>query len=227
VHLREKQMDKQVRYLPDLTAKNLNNKVEKERHHLKRQIKNRIIVPIYGCFYKEKLIVKDVFNKNILKHSVDYFLGGYRPNYSKLADGEIYSFIIINNDKVSESVEISYQAYGSVKADDSTITAQLLEDAFSTYDIVPFNKLKNLPKEYTPSLHYHDIGDIKEFQLLLFYLDQIRFCILADNKELFSYLAKIEKIIEAIMNRALNSYDYLVFQKLRKYYEDFSLAMFG
>ena len=51
-------------------------------------------------------------------------------------------------------------------------------------------ELKNIPRE---DWRTH----IKEFQLLLFYLDQIRFCILADNKELFSYLAKIEKIIEA------------------------------
>lgn len=227
VHLREKQMDKQVRYLPDLTAKNLNNKVEKERHHLKRQIKNRIIVPIYGCFYKEKLIVKDVFNKKFLKHGRDYFLGGYRPQYSKYADGEVYSFIVINNDKVSESIEISYQAYGVAAVDNSIVTAKLLEDNFSTYDIVPYNKIKNLPKDFTPSLHYHDIGDIKEFQLLLFYLDQIRFCILADNKELYAYLAKIESSIEAIMERALNNYDDLVYQKIKKYYDDFSLAMFG
>lgn len=220
-------MDKQVRYIPDITSFNKNNRVENEKHHLKRQIKNRIIVPVYGCFYKNKLVIRDVFNKKILKHKKDYFLGGYRPNYSKFVDGEIYSFIIINNDKVSESISIDYQAYGVHQSENSVVTTELLENGFPDNGHIPFSKLKNLPLDFNSSFHYHDIGDIKKFELMLFYLDKIRFCIIANNKELMAYVQNFELTLLSILERANTEYENLVFKKIKDYYDSFSLSLFG
>lgn len=220
-------MDKEIRYLPDIIGNNKNNRVENESHKLDRQVKNRIITPFYGCFYSKDFEIKDTFRNKKLKHKKDYIFGGLRKNYTVTADAEVFSFIIVINDKVSERVAISYNAYGDPQQGASEVTVDLLEQGNPIGEVVPYKKIKNRPNAFKPTFHYHDIGDIEKMETLLFFIDKIRFALFYNNRELFVFLSKIDALLQVLIERSVSEYESILFKTIKKFYDDFTLDLFN
>ncbi len=220
-------MDKQIRYLPDETGKNPDNLVRGERHHLPTQVRGRVIVPTQGSFFGESVVVRDRLSKRKLKPKVDYTVAGLRQKYSKIADGPIYAFILVTDDKCSEEVEIDYQVYATNIVDFVEPTLALLEESFESNDGIPMAKLLKLPKGWPTTFHYHDLGDVDKFEFTLFCLDRIRNSLLLNNPAVFKYLMDFENMIYMLKDKASTHFEAELYAKMYKFTKEFGKQIFG
>lgn len=220
-------MDKQIRYLPDETGKNQDNLVRKEPHHLPVAVRGRVIVPLHGSFFGESVVVRDRLSGRELTPKRDFTCAGLRAKQTCVAESAIYAFILVTDDKCSTDVEIDYQVYGNDMFQFVEPTIQLLEESFETNDGIPMAKLGKLPREWPVTFHYHDLGNIDKFDFMLFNLDKIRNCLLANNPAVFKYLLDFEKIINLLAERANSQFEADLFSKMREFRLTFGKKVFN
>lgn len=220
-------MDKQIRYLPDETGKNQDNLVRKEPHHLPIAVRGRVIVPDHGSFFRESVVVRDRLTGRKLIPKRDYVCAGLRVAQTRVADGGVYAIILVTDDECSNLVEIDYQVYGNDMFQFVEPTIELLQESFESNDGIPMAKLLKLPREWKPTFHYHDLGNIDKFDFLLFSLDKIRNSLLANNPAVFKYLLDFEKMMNMLMARANTEFEGLLFSKMREFTENFGKRIFG
>lgn len=220
-------MDKQIRYLPDETGKNQDNLVRHERHYLPIAVRGRVIVPKQGSFFGKSVVVRDLLSGRELTPKVDYTSAGLRVAHTRKADGAIYAFILVTDDKCSNDVEIDYQVYGGDDFQFVEPTIDLLQESFESNEGIPMAKLQNLPREWTPTFHYHDLGNIDKFDFLLFNLDKIRYSLMSNSPAVFKYLLDFEKMIHYLNTKANTQLEALIYEKMRDFTNAFGKQLFG
>jgi hypothetical protein len=220
-------MDKQIRYLPDETGKNQDNLVRREPHHLPIAVRGRVIVPDHGSFFGESVVIRDRLSGRELTPKRDFTCAGLRVAHTRIAEGPIYAFILVTDDKCSTDIEIDYQVYGGDHFQFVEPTMDLLEESFETNERIPIAKLLKLPKDWTPTFHYHDLGNIDKFDFMLFNLDKIRYAVMSNNPAVFKYLLDFEKMIIRLSDLASNQFEALLFLKMKEFAENFGKRIFG
>jgi hypothetical protein len=220
-------MNRLVRYLIDETGKNASNLVRGEEHHLTTTVKNRALVPIYGCFFADSVKVYDNVHKKNLRRGKDFTFVGLKRILTAVTTQAIYSVVIITNPAVSANVSIDYQCYGSTDEELSETTVELLEQEFSDEGKYPLAKIIGLPKKWKPTFHYHDLGDIDHMEYLLYCLERIRNAILYNNESLFVFILHFDNLLQTILTRAHNQLEFTLFDTMRNFTEKFSKELYG
>ena len=103
--------DKFTRYLLDSTGVNPDNLVKSEDHILSKN-KIRAIVPTYGAFHNDSVLVYDKTGKRKLDYGTDYCSAGLLQNETMIHGKAISTVILILNPQVSSNVSITYQCLG-------------------------------------------------------------------------------------------------------------------
>lgn len=219
-------MDKLIRYLPDETGKNQDNLVRNESHHLSRQVRGRVIVPRQGSFFGESVVIRDKLTGKELKPIIDFVSAGLRVKHTKLADGPIYAFIIVTNQDCSTDIEIDYQVYGNDIFQFVEPAIELLQESFETNEGIPMAKLLKLPKDWKPTFHYHDLGNIDKFDYMLFSIEKIRNSLLTDNQDIYRYLVDFEKMVYLLSERSLGQFEASLFQKMYDFKKAFNKDLY-
>lgn len=166
-----------TRYPLDPTGVSTNNKVEGEPHTLSaRPI--RAIAPLYGAFFTESIVVKEVATGNTLVKNTDYYCSELyqvpSANYGK----EICSIILIINSNIQPDITIDYQALGGPWSYSQQAIVQMLDNLNIDDRPVTWDDIINKPEAFAPLPHLHDAGDVYGFEYVVAGLERLRQAIL-------------------------------------------------
>ena len=149
----------------DLTGLNAVNKITNEEHILVNS-SYRMIVPIFGAFFKEGLIVTD--NETLLTLTEDqYVCMDLYQNASLRAGKEVFNTIIITDGTVNQSVSITYQALGGEFCRDRAGLIAWLEERKVNTDTLSWDIVTDKPKQYPPSAHHHLMAHVYGMEYLV------------------------------------------------------------
>jgi hypothetical protein len=160
-----------ITYLLDTTGISSNNKIIDETHIL-QQNKIRALVPIYGPFYKDGLVITDT-DTNLPLQNTDYKFYSIQSLASAMYGKEIYNAILITNQAISNNIKITYQTLGGEYSRNYTSIKDLLQRVYSDNRPYNWSSIENQPTEYNPSLHLHAIGDTIGFEYLVAALERL------------------------------------------------------
>jgi len=196
-----------IRYPLDPTGTNPNNFIQGEPHTLVNR-KVRAIAPTYGAFFTESLKIYDSSTNLPLTseqfEAVEmYELPTYR--YGK----EICSIILITDSSVSNNVTLDYQCLGGEFGYSVEAIAQQIENLDLDSRPVAWPDIIAKPRDYPPSMHLHDIGDVYGFEYLVHAIDRLRAAVelgdAASHDVIYGYIDKIEGLLQAQLDSQGNA----------------------
>ncbi len=162
-----------VRFPFDRSGKNRNNFVPGEVHLLDTK-QRRLIVPKYGAFFGQSVILVDNYTKKKLDHGTQYAFESVRPSAVSKTGKGVYGVIVVTDPSVSASVSLSYQVVGG-QYQNHTEDAMYLAEVLSTDNRPPTAaNLSDMPDEFPPSLHFQDIRDFYNFDRPTHDVERIR-----------------------------------------------------
>lgn len=156
----------------DRTGKAASNLITNEAQTLpNRQV--RVIVPEFGAFFAESLIVKDAANDRVLTPFVEYAPADiyYHPTmeYGK----GIYAEIVLYNTEVSNNVIITYQAVGGMYSVNRKNIFAALDEIDLDDRPVGYSEIIGRPHYLSPGPHQHDTGDTYGWEYIQRALDNV------------------------------------------------------
>ena len=220
-------MEKQIRYPLDLTASNNNNIVEGEYHNLDDR-RFKCLSPLEGSFYiDDTLKIFQYHTGYKLKHNVDYVISDIDQSSSALLTGIVANVIIVLNNDLGREFKINYRAVGFPRTKITERTVALLEAPEATEFSNSYIDLRNRPKGFKPTFHYHSLSEIEKFELLLFYLERIRIALLYETTSpLRFFITTIEDILQDLLTTALSNYTAFYEIGLEEFKINFKTALF-
>lgn len=186
-----------LRYSLDLSGNNSNNLVVGEVHALAAVAPNRTIVPEYGAFYTESLVVRLEGSLTNLQPGIDF---DYVPTHlhqeaTHLSGKEVCQLIVIINQALMGNIVIEYQSVGGEFSVSTNALQQLIETLQLDERPVVWGEIIGLPNDFPPSSHFHPLSDFYGFGNVVDALEGIRQALLAsgapDFTEIYQYLASI------------------------------------
>ena len=174
------------------------NKIQNEQHSSFDSF-SKIIVPVFGNYYGESLVVEDDQGL-ILTRGTDFACIEYNQTESLKYGKEIYSAIVVPVDTLS--VVISYQALGG----DSSFKRQELLNIYSSINLtdppINYTDIQNIPLEFKPEDHIHGMDTVYGFEFIIKTLVRIKKAI--ETTELPAYgslLSYVDNIIQQLKDR--------------------------
>ena len=171
------------RFAVDYTGTNPDNLVPHEPHTLTAAgLAKRAVVPLYGPFFKDSVVVTDEATQQILNSS-QYHYFNLVPILTELAPvgKEVYETIVITDTAVSASVTVSYQSVGGYTTQSMTAIKELLDLLYSDSRPVLWPNVLDTP-DFTPTPHRHAISDGVGYEQLTVTLERLRqVIIMADS----------------------------------------------
>ena len=164
----------------DLTGVSPNNLVANEPHTMKAR-NRRIVVPLYGGFYCESLVVTDTVTGRALIDNQDYIVDDFLQVPMDLSGKEIATTIVVINKAVSATVSLTYQTIGGLYSVNADELKQQIETLKLDNRPVLWDNIIGKPDAYPPAPHMHDIGDAYGFEYIVHVLERIRQAILLGN----------------------------------------------
>ncbi|MBE0438315.1 MAG: hypothetical protein IBX57_00915 [Gammaproteobacteria bacterium] len=187
----------------DLTGKSPDNLVMGEPHTLPTGQLNRAVVPNYGAFFSESLVVTDA-DTGIPLVPHEQFKAVQLYQEATLKSGlEVCSVVLVTDPNVSSNILIDYQAIGG-EFSYSVIALRIMLDELNLDERpVQWGDVLGKPLYFPPSPHLHDAGDIYGFEYLVEVLERIRYAILVGNEaallELRQYIEGVEDEIKSFL----------------------------
>lgn len=181
-------MSAYVRYAEDLTGINPDNKVAGELHTLStRPI--RVIVPKYGPFYVDSLVLFDNLTQQPLMKNVDYRTPIISREATLRTGMEVGDAILIENPNVSDQVTVTYQNLGGIYQNNIDNIVQIYESFLNDNRTVDWlDGIYGKPTEFPPALHPHWLSEMYGFEPLTVQLERIQQAILLGNTPAFETL---------------------------------------
>jgi hypothetical protein len=173
-------MEKIIRYEEDRTGVSPDNLVSGEIHTLKDR-QRRIVVPSYGSFFTESLIIKDENTGSILTKD-QYYCSDFIVIAQQLTGKEIAATIIITDKNVSNKVNLQYQAVGGFFSVNAEVLLQQLETLKIDERPIIWDNILGKPESFPPSAHLHSIGDVYGFEYLVYAIDRLTSAILRGDE---------------------------------------------
>jgi hypothetical protein len=179
------------RYPLDKTGLSPDNKILGEQHTLiNRQV--RVFAPIYGAFFTESVVVRDVATGLALTRGSQYVPGELYVFPTGAYGKEICSVILIKDLAVSANVTIDYQVLGGPYSDQSTAIVAMLETLDLDDRPVGWGDIVGKPLGYNPASHFHDVGDVYGFEYVVHAIERVRDAILigdvSAHDEIYRYI---------------------------------------
>lgn len=162
-----------VRFQFDPTGKDRNNRVPGEVCKLDTKTR-RTIVPKYGAFYGDSVVLVDAYTLKPLDHGKHYIFDSLRQVITKRTGKGVYGVIVIIDPSVGDTVNLTYQAVGGAYMDHSEDVVQLSSRVSDDNRSVLYGNVDGIPDEFKPSMHFHDIGDFYNFDGLAQGMERLR-----------------------------------------------------
>lgn len=171
-----------LRHPVDPTGASPNNRVQNEARSLVDRPR-RAIVPTYGAFFTQSLIIHDAQRLFELKRGVHYDVMGLFADATKEFGKEVACIIVIKSAAVSSEVVFTYQAVGGAKYQSVMhIAVEVTKNLTDDDRELVWTALSNRPSMFYPAHHFHDIGDAYAFDPLVNTLEGIRGVVLASDR---------------------------------------------
>ena len=166
-----------IKYPLDLTGETPENRIEGEPHVLEPGL-NRSLVPRYGAFYTDGLVVRDADTTEILTPNDQYIPIMYHAEASERAGKEVCAGIVVIDGTVSDNVVVDYQVVGGDYQNLTQVILDLIENLNLDEREVMWGDLLGRPDAFPPAHHLHDLGDIFGFEYLVQAVSDLRDAIL-------------------------------------------------
>lgn len=150
-------------FLPiDKTGTSLGNRRATETHtSVSRE--TRVMRPKFGAFFTESMKVTAHVNAGttvLLTRGVDYEFVEFFKRLSMECGKEICGAILILDQTLSETISLTYQAYGGPANADFQALATTLRDWLSTSAEVDWDDILDKPQRFPPAAHLQDCLDL-------------------------------------------------------------------
>ena len=219
--------DRLKRYLLDPSGTNPDNLVRNEEHILS---KNRIraVVPIYGAFFSDSLVLFDKINKRRLNYGTDFCAAGLLQNETMSFGKSINSVVLILNSEVSNNISITYQNLGGEYERNNAGLEALLNLKRPDNDNPVFNDIEKLPTTFKPTFHKHDFGDVYGMDYLVFLLERLRMAVIWKKVEMVMTVIKyIDEFLNQLTIDSINKADDTFNSILINFKASFNKVTFG
>jgi hypothetical protein len=181
------------RYPLDPTGVSPDNLVTGEEHQLSTRT-IRCIAPIYGGFFSDSVLVRDLDTGNTLIRGIDYQFGELFEFPTGRYGKEVFGIIAISKPNVSR-VSISYQTLGGNYSYSMDAIIAMIDSLDIGDRPVNWGSLIDRPTLFEPATHWHDIGDVYGFEYLVHAVEQLRNAILigdvASHDEIYLYMDRL------------------------------------
>ena len=162
-----------VRFPYDITGRNRNNFVPGEVHVL-ANTPRRIIVPKYGAFYGDSVVLLDTYTQKPLEHGIHYVFDSLRKEVTAESRHGAFGLIVVIDPAVSDIVALDYQAVGSpydTHEQDALRMAQILKD---DQRAVSVGNIMDLPSAFPGSKHFQSLAAFTNFDGLAHSIERLR-----------------------------------------------------
>ena len=181
------------RYPLDGTGLSPDNLVVGEEHQLSTR-PVRCIAPIYGGFFAESVVVKDLATDLPLIYGTDYTFGELFEFPTGRYGKEIFGLIAITKPNVA-AVKINYQALGGDYAYSMDAIIQMIDSLNLGNRPVAWGEIIGHPIMFNPASHLHDIGDVYGFEYVVHSIERLRSAVLlgdvASHDEIYRYIDSV------------------------------------
>lgn len=137
---------------------------------------------MYGAFFTDSLIIRDVQRQFELKRNQHYVVMGLYQDATADFGQEVACIIVITSPRVSSEISMTYQVVGgeyqSVLRMVVAVTANLTDD---DRDLV-WDAIAGRPSSFYPANHFHDIGDAYAFDPVVNSVETLRQLTLAGDR---------------------------------------------
>lgn len=192
-----------IKYPLDLTGVNPNNLVRSEPHTLPAGT-NRAIVPNYGAFYADSVIIRDANSGVILKPREQFKAVQLYQEATEKTGQEVCAVLVVTDTSITSDIEVTYQAIGGEFSYSVYALRQMLEDLDLDERPVVWGDVIGKPAAFPPAPHLHDAGDLYGFEYLVAALEQVYHGILVGDEAAHDAIRQYIDHVEQVM-RALNA----------------------
>lgn len=162
-----------VRYPLDPTGISPDNLVQGEVHQMVRR-NVRAIATQYGAFFTASMKVVDTSTNQELVRGQQYQAVEMYELPTKRYGKEVCAIILITDTTVSDEVSLQYQAVGGEFSSSATAILQMIEALELDDRPLAWSSIVDLPSEFPPSHHLHDIGDTYGWEFVTHALERVR-----------------------------------------------------
>jgi hypothetical protein len=179
----------QYRYALDYTGENPDNKILNEIH-TSSGARNGVIVPHYGAFFADSVIVRDVSTGLELKRGKDkdYIVGEVSVEPTMITGKEVCNTILAINQNAINDFSIDYQTIGGQYLNLEPVISE--HSGIVYVGPVDWNNILDKPDKFPPTLHPHVLGDVYGWEYLVEALERIRQAIIMSNVPAYEYLVE-------------------------------------
>ena len=183
--------------LLDLTGISVDNLIVDEEHVL-YLAPRRIVIPRYGCFFKEGLVLTDTVSGNPLLP--DQYLTMELYQKASLNTGkEVYNVIIITDPAVVDPIKITYQALGGAYSTNSEELLAWFNDHLQQINAADWNDIIGKPKKYKPAGHKQHSKDLFGTEYFLEQLKRTEKAIINSTDDNYkAFLATVQEKLNAL-----------------------------
>lgn len=197
-----------IRLNLDTTGASVDNRITNEPHTLQTSTNARIVVPSYGAFYSDSLVITDIATGLPLRTDQFYPSELYEVPTAKYGK-EVYALIVITDVSVSNNISLTYQALGGDYNASLDAIEQLIANLQLDARPVNFSDILHKPSEYPPSMHLHDVGDVYGFEYLVHSINRLRMAIEAGDsvtaRNIYKYINDKYAVIDSQLTLAFQS----------------------
>ena len=192
----------------DTTGVSPDNRIQNEIQTIVTSTNFRIVVPKYGAFFSDSLVITDTATNLPLRTDQFYPSELYEVPSAKYGK-EIYALIVITDTSVGNNLLLTYQALGGEYNASLDAIVQLISNLELDARPVNYTDILHKPSEFQPSQHLHDIGDVYGFEYLVHSINRLRMAIEAGDsvtaKNIYQYinttLGTIDDLLTTINTR--------------------------
>ena len=176
-----------TRYNLDLTGINRNNYIFKEPYTLKAS-KVRALIPLYGLFYSDSVVITDGDTGRTLVRGDDYLCVELHQELTAITGKEVSAVILITNQTLGSTGTITRQIVGGNFQYDSTSIGNLYELAINDNRPVDWSKISNKPTGFPTTAHRHLLDDLFGFEAVVAAIERLRSALMLSNNPAYEYL---------------------------------------
>lgn len=198
-----------VQYPYDETAENPNNRVAGEIHDLE-QAEIRVFAPDHGPFYTENHALVDTATGLPLDPGTDYKLVALEQEATLYTGKEVCALVAVTNPAVSSTVSFTYQVVGGQFSTSTQAIQDLIDYLQEDGRTVDWAKIVNLPSQFPPTGHLHDINEVYGWQFVVLAIQDIVNAIQNGDQALWDQVyAYLDRQIQNVNDSVTAIYDSL------------------
>lgn len=198
-----------VRYEFDKSGRNPNNLVSNEQHTTTQRIR-KIIVPHYGHFYNDSVILTDLTSGQEVPRT-DYFFEDPSEVIALKTGLAASMIIVVTNSSLGNRFAVTYQAVGGeYTGANVNLLKQKLDNLSHDNRPVEWENIRNKPTTFNPADHRHPIYQTFGYESLIYIIERyIRAVLVGDEAShdvIWDELKKIRALINSSVTPVMNDF---------------------